>query len=645
MKKNQFWLIALLAMVTLNTSPLKAQMNIGDENNPHTFSVLELTSKIKKGGLRLPQLTTTQRNDLALEHLTDPSDNFSKAKGLVIFNTTTNCVEMWNGTQWLSFCSDILITPLSVVITPASMTIEVGKRTLLTATVTPRNATAVQYLWEYSLDGTNWMTVTGETSSTLNALAEIVGITWYRVTASNKVGSVISNVVPITGTMPQGGGTNPNINMYIGAFWRWDETGERIIQFGVGTGLGNSGDWTASVVYYDSKWINPFSPTNPDGVVLTNSNLVSLPLPPANLNAENYQITGSQSIKGTVTDGGTITFRIGLNKQFTSYDANSNPARYAVMMLTYANGAKWKKFFIRQGEGADFVMRSTDSGPGTLASGRPAAVKFMPYNLLDSTGNIPANYNNAPSLATAAGRFTDYPTKAGYSSQYYGTKFFAPDNPLNSVNGWPGNANQLSTYYWDQSWELCPAGFRRPTDGSNPTTTYNSTGDVSGSEIRQSLWQNPPTGTQSDTTNSTWGYYADGYFDRRQPTSALISGTNTASLLSAVAPGTLDVAYIGRLFFNPITNASLFFPATGYREPNNGGIWNAGGRARYWTSTSYPRGSNTTDAWFLYFYSRTDNNSVSMGYDSDLPGGDSAPSENLSKVATAFIRCVKAPPY
>jgi uncharacterized protein (TIGR02145 family) len=48
------------------------------------------------GGLRLPQLTTEQRNGLAL---TDP-----EARGLTIFNTTTNCMEYWNGTEWKSLC-------------------------------------------------------------------------------------------------------------------------------------------------------------------------------------------------------------------------------------------------------------------------------------------------------------------------------------------------------------------------------------------------------------------------------------------------------------------------------------------------------------------------------------------------------------
>ena len=88
------------------TSPLKAQVTIGSQDPPQPFSILELTTKIKQGGLRLPLLSTVERDNLNLKDLVDPEAN--AAEGLVIFNTTTNCLEFWNGTKWISKCSDAM---------------------------------------------------------------------------------------------------------------------------------------------------------------------------------------------------------------------------------------------------------------------------------------------------------------------------------------------------------------------------------------------------------------------------------------------------------------------------------------------------------------------------------------------------------
>jgi len=58
-------------------------------------------------------------------------------------------------------------------------------------------------------------------------------------------------------------------------------------------------------------------------------------------NAELYQVTdGNAFVGGTANAGDTVMFRIGLQKQFTAYkpddDANPNPARYAVVLLSFA---------------------------------------------------------------------------------------------------------------------------------------------------------------------------------------------------------------------------------------------------------------------------------------------------------------------
>ena len=77
--------------------PGKAQVTIGSTDEPQSFSLLEITTDITPGGLRLPHLTTTQRNSLFTARP-------PKAGGLAIYNTTTKCVEYWNDTKWVSLC-------------------------------------------------------------------------------------------------------------------------------------------------------------------------------------------------------------------------------------------------------------------------------------------------------------------------------------------------------------------------------------------------------------------------------------------------------------------------------------------------------------------------------------------------------------
>jgi len=99
-------------------SPVKSQITIGSQNAPQKFSILELISQ--EGGLRLPQLTTAERDSLNIEGLTDP-DTVKAAKGLVIFNIDTGCLEFWSGDKWISLCSSV--TPV-LVVSPDSLTFD-----------------------------------------------------------------------------------------------------------------------------------------------------------------------------------------------------------------------------------------------------------------------------------------------------------------------------------------------------------------------------------------------------------------------------------------------------------------------------------------------------------------------------------------
>jgi len=100
MKKIFFLSILSAFFLIFFVGKLSAQVTIGADVAPKPFSVLELMGQYETGvfgGLRLPQLTTAQRD--AISGLSAP-----EAKGLMIFNTTTNCVEYYNGTEWKSLC-------------------------------------------------------------------------------------------------------------------------------------------------------------------------------------------------------------------------------------------------------------------------------------------------------------------------------------------------------------------------------------------------------------------------------------------------------------------------------------------------------------------------------------------------------------
>ncbi|MDR6762795.1 uncharacterized protein (TIGR02145 family) [Flavobacterium sp. 2755] len=92
MKKNLFciWLVFAI-LFSVNT---QAQMTIGGKKEPEAFSVLEL---LNKGGLRLPQMTTAQRNTFAVQ-------GKIAGEGLTIYNIDTKCVEYWNASRWVSLC-------------------------------------------------------------------------------------------------------------------------------------------------------------------------------------------------------------------------------------------------------------------------------------------------------------------------------------------------------------------------------------------------------------------------------------------------------------------------------------------------------------------------------------------------------------
>ncbi|KQB40123.1 hypothetical protein [Flavobacterium aquidurense] len=94
------WLLFVAILFSINAN---AQMTVGGKKAPEPFSVLEL---LNKGGLRLPQMTTAERNAFAVK-------NNDKGEGLTIYNKTTGCVEYWNKARWVSLCEGTSQTTIS----------------------------------------------------------------------------------------------------------------------------------------------------------------------------------------------------------------------------------------------------------------------------------------------------------------------------------------------------------------------------------------------------------------------------------------------------------------------------------------------------------------------------------------------------
>jgi hypothetical protein len=199
------------------------------------------------------------------------------------------------------------------------------------------------------------------------------------------------------------------------------------------------------------------------------------------------------------------------------------------------------------------------------------------------------------------GTFVDYPSKAGGLFKWAGPsgqERWAWHPTKATVSGY-GIASSDNVKAWiPGTFETCPSGYRRPkAAGLSATTT---------SEFAMSLLSDPTT---SNRENSVWGYYADGFFDRRP-----IETSNTGRANTVVNNNSYDAAYIGQLFFNDISGsqregASIFFPAPGSRH-RDGGALDFAGVYGFYISSSY----GSVDVVYDFQIHKTDVNYYHDGY-------------------------------
>ena len=84
-------LIIAVSIITINSSA----QNVGiGTSTPETSAALDVKSSNK--GLLPPRMTTVERNAIA-----------NKVAGLMIYNTVTSCLEVYNGSNWINLCSSL----------------------------------------------------------------------------------------------------------------------------------------------------------------------------------------------------------------------------------------------------------------------------------------------------------------------------------------------------------------------------------------------------------------------------------------------------------------------------------------------------------------------------------------------------------
>ena len=431
----------------------------------------------------------------------------------------------------------------------------------------------------------------------------------FRDTLNVIAGNIIKSVI-IEYNVPEG-----NFGNWIGTFHRWNQTGERIIK------IRNTGAWTATVTQ-GADFIRLNSEATRDVHWGTASAALGND---AGFDAA-YPVSGAAT---SLAGNGIIYFRVGMTNALAQIGAQP---RYGVIEVATDDGVQ--KIYVRQGEEADYVMRPDDPNPANTNNKRPYAARFSPYNLSDPQrgtggGTVASHSDMLLSNVLDSRMFTDYPTQAGYFYQWNlgagnARKAFHPVNTIQAISGWETSTKGS----WDRTLEPCPPGYRHPNDSLQSPLT---------SEIRQSLYAMPDGDTfgplhPADVAleNAVWGYYADGFFDRLAvgaSPNAVEATTVSFNSSNLSATGNVDIAYSGLLVYNPASNASLFLPASGFRDSgSNGALTNAGAMASYWTGTV--NGNNgwaffMTPTSFYGYNNAHQSNGASVRcvkYDFGLPG-------------------------
>lgn len=368
-------------------------------------------------------------------------------------------------------------------------------------------------------------------------------------------------------------------NGYVGSFHRNNEVGARYIH-----GY-NTGNWEARIIS-GIEWIKIDQLGMNEGEDIQDADEGKTPH--GNYYKEVKEVWGG-AVKGT----GNIKFRVGMK----SKNPDPSKPRYGLIVITRAGGSAM--FFVRQGEAPDYLYRSgdprslktggTDANPTYTEYGRldKYIKKFSTYNVTDSKGRVS---NTGTALTRAEAGFTKYPSQLGYYFKWNSMTGFVVNNTTSTSSGSAAGS-------WSNNREICPAGYRHPTQYEYIYSIYDKAAETTG--------QVSPSAIDSKN-NFAWGAYADGYYDQLAADQLSIAPSSTYAGYYNVLLGTgANIAAKGILMQSHYDYGSVFFPAGG--PMNSSGVVDQNATTQYknyrikeyvmvWTggSSEYGGGTNPT---------------------------------------------------
>jgi len=541
----------ILSFILFFSSPLKAQVAIGSQNPPHSFSVLELIAKEKTGGLRLPQLKTSER-----EALNSQLTGNDKAKGLVVFDTDLNCMELWNGSEWISMCSDVLPADCSSTVFPvlqSSYTLCAGATfSDLTAAVGGKES------WYDAATG-------GVAHANTDLL--VSGATYY---AEESVGACVSPTrAPVSVTLgdcstaPAGG----NVTTFTNVMYDFQhQTLEAYASGGMTTGY----QWQVSE---DNSAFN-------DIAGAPNSNFYTVPAHFADSYFAPAYKADSLYFRCILSNSKGSTTSSSLNILFISTeDANGNPkGNYGIDPAT---GIRY----------LTIQTTNTNFPSGTM--------KIALLNLGQSQ-NFDGSYNND------AGDLGDFYQWGRVADGHQKTVWTKGANHINTINPMTGDANATSLAVPTGSQTYDATGQIQAGSYGYGNFITTSAAPYCWDNGNTNLWGNGDTGARatSDISLSSWTYPnyqannpcpGNWSVPSRWNFMDIYNGTGTdASPSSSNYTGTVNkwswraasTTYaIGGAIITNANGEKVFMPAAGYRSYVNGTFTAVGTDGYYWSSS------------------------------------------------------------
>ena len=595
--KKIFLKAATIALLLGNCAFISAQVTIGADKAPQSFSLLELVSDTHNG-LRLPQIADTNtRNAISDAYGTDP-----EMKGLQIFNMETKCVETWNGSAWISMCADCSKTVFAAINSSYTICGNNATADALTAAV----GSNVQ--WYGVPDG----------GTPLAGNATLTSGTYY---AEQKAGSCTSDVrTPVAVTVadctsaPVGAVTAFVNVMYdfqyqtIEAYktsggdatgWQWELSpdnsnwtpiaGATSATYRIPENfIQNYSNYNAAPLVNDTVYFRCLlsNPANPAG----NYTASNLGIEFIRTNTAGYGIDPATGVRYLTINRGDAngiygnTIKIALLSLGQSGTGSLNPDPLFDDSRNLNDAADLGDFYqwgrVPDGHqqtvwskdpstSADSISPMTGSGATSLPVYRGASAPAVDGNGQVTDPNLVGNF-----ITVNGTSFYDWGQASGNSDLWGNGVNSRAGSPV-SLDGWTSKA---------QANNPCPTGWRIPSRFEF-SDIYNDDG----------------TGTSG--TSGGYGTVASGNTWRRRNSNSP-SGTQA----------------IGGVIITNSSGEKVFLPAPGFRYNIDGSLRGVGTTGYYWSSTYL----DPTSAYYL-------------GFDSNVNAGTSYP----SRAAGMSVRCVK----